>query len=81
MTCQHGMIIKVINRNLNNVKVKHRFRRRRSVDEFDTRKIEQRKEPSHIAYDNMLGVFSRMQWIQDDMEGSFKEQMNRTNMH
>ena len=49
---------------LNNVKVKHRFRRRSSVGEFDTRKVQQQLETSHIAYDNMLGadLKKKMTW-------------------
>ena len=43
-------------KNLNNVKVKHRLRGRNSVGEFDTRKVQQQLETSHIAYDNMLGA-------------------------
>ena len=43
-------------KDLNNVKVKHRFRRRSSVGEFDTRKVQQQLEASHIAFDNMLGL-------------------------
>ena len=49
------MIIKAL-QEFNNVKVKHRFRRRSSVGEFDTRKMQQQLETSHIAYDNMLGA-------------------------
>ena len=43
-------------KNLHNVKVKQRFRRQSSVGEFDTRKVQQQLEASHIAYDNMLGL-------------------------
>ena len=38
------------------MEVKRRFRRRSSVGEFDTRKVQQKLESSHIAYDNMLGA-------------------------
>ena len=41
-----------------------------------------RKEPSHIAYDNMLGDGLRMQRIKDDMGQNLDEQMNQDfNMH
>ena len=36
-----------------------------------------RKEPSHIAYDNMLGAGLRMQRIEDDMEQNLNDQMNK----
>ena len=71
------MIIKAINKILNNVKVKHRFRRRSSVDEFDTRKVQQKMESSHIAYDNMLVAGMRLQRVEDDMEQHLNDQMNK----
>ena len=57
-----------INNSNYNVKVKHRFRRRSSVDEFDTGKLQQRVEPSHMAYENMLGAGLMMKRIEDDMK-------------
>ena len=41
-------------KNVNIVKVEQRFQRRSSVGEFDTRKVQQQVEISHITYDNML---------------------------
>ena len=54
-------------KNLNNVKVKQRLRRRSRVGEFDTRKVQQQVEISHITYDNMLGADLKKK-IEDDME-------------
>ena len=36
-----------------------------------------RKGPSHIAYDNMLGVDLRLQRVEDDMEPSLNDQMKK----
>ena len=36
-----------------------------------------RKEPSHIAYDNMLGAGLVMQRFEDDTEQHFHDQMNK----
>ena len=65
------------NRSNYNVKVKHRFRRQSSVDGFDTGKMQQGMEPSHIAYDNMLGAGLMMQKFEDDMKRNLKDQMNK----
>ena len=80
MTCQHGMIIKAINRNLNNVKVNIDSGDRVGVGEFDTRKVQQRWNPSHIAYDNMLGAGLMMTRFEDDMQEHWNHQMIR-NQH
>ena len=62
-------------KNLNNVKVKQRFRRRSSVGEFDTRKVQQQLETSHIAYDNMLGDDFEERWLKRTWNKTWKEQM------
>ena len=36
-----------------------------------------RNEPSHIAYDNMLGAGWRLQRIEDIMEHNLKDQLNK----
>ena len=66
-----------INNSNYNVKVKHRFRRRSSVEEFDTGKMQQRLEPSLIAHENMLGAGLMMQRFEDDMKRTWNEQMNK----
>ena len=57
--------------------VKHQFRRRSSVDEFDTGKMQQRIGPSHIAYENILGVGLMMQRFEEAKKRTWKEQMNK----
>ena len=37
-----------------------------------------RKEPSHIAYENMLGAGLMMKRIEDDMKESWDDQMTRS---
>ena len=51
-------------KNLNNMKVKQRIRRRSSVGEIDTQEGATKVEASHYAYDNMLGadLKKKMTW-------------------
>ena len=61
-------------KNLINVKVKQRFRRRSSVGELDTRKVQQRLESSHFTYDNMFWAQLKKK-ILNDKEQDLKDQM------
>ena len=78
---QHGIINKQVNKSKYNVKAKHRFRRWRSVGEFDIGKEQNKEGIQSLAYDNMLGTSARLQRIQYDMEQNLKHQMNMVNMH
>ena len=68
MTCQHGMIIKAINRNLNNVKVNSDSGDRVVSVNLTQGRCNKGWNPSHITYDNMLGAWFYDERNEDDMK-------------